>query len=564
MTDPLQIVAVSESQRTIPTTTQAFAAQRDSRRSVWLLLIVLLAAGTITLHGIHMSGDFGMHDEGTHVMTGVYFADLLTDFPVSHPVQYTYEFYARYSTLGLIHWPPFFPFVEGLAFRVFGPTVLAARITVLVFALLGLTFWFLLVRQLLGPQAAAFAAMALALLPSIVVYEQAVMLEIPSLALCIVAVYWWVQFLRTQRSRALAWFAITASLAVLTKQHSIFLAPFCLLSAIAEGKWRSLFTRRRLMILAASVLLLIPFYVLAVKVHLSSIADHVVTKHAWRLSGLLFYLRAVPREIGWPVLGLSLCGIALSCWWGRRRDAAVMLSWILACVLTFSFLNAREPRYFMYALPPIVYFACWPFVIAFRDRRLRFVVCAASVILLFTYLPADWHADYPSVSGYGDAVRGVVQGIPGREVLLFDGDDVDSTNVSFYLRRQDQQRRFVLFRKGLYATRIMSMFGSTELVSNQSQLQGMLAAYGIKHVLIANETKQHHPSEEVLRQLLQTSQFKVISKFPIVGNGSVHYLLLYENQAASGPTQTELRLPMMTLNHDIVVPLRLLGIQPAR
>jgi len=166
MTDPLQIVAVSESQRTILTTTQAFAAQRDSRRSVWLLLVVLLAAGTITLHGIHMSGDFGMHDEGTHVMTGVYFADLLTDFPVSHPVQYTYEFYARYSTLGLIHWPPFFPFVEGLAFRVFGPTVLAARITVLVFALLGLTFWFLLVRQLLGPQAAAFAALALALLPS--------------------------------------------------------------------------------------------------------------------------------------------------------------------------------------------------------------------------------------------------------------------------------------------------------------------------------------------------------------------------------------------------------------
>ena len=127
--------------------------------------------------------------------------------------------------------------------------------------------------------------------------------------------------------------------------------------------------------------------------------------------------------------------------------------------------------------------------------------------------------------------------------------------------RQDQQRRFVLFRKGLYATRIISIFGSTELVSNESQLQGMLAAYGIKHVLIADETKQHHPSEEVLRELLRTSQFKLMSKFPITGNGRVHYLLLYENQAASGPTQTELRLPMMTLNHDIVVPLRALGIQ---
>lgn len=562
MTEPSQtVVAPSELRLEMPATPQGFAAQRDTMRSIWLLVVVLLAAGTITLHGIHRSGDFGMHDEGTHVMTGVYFADLLTDLPVSHPVQYTYEFYARYSTLGLIHWPPFFPFVEGLVFRVFGPAVLTARVTVLLFALLGLTFWFLLVRQLLGPRAAAFAALALALLPSIVVYEQAVMLEIPSLSLCIVAVYFWLQFLRTQRSGALAWFAITASVAVLTKQHSIYLAPFCLLSAIAAGKWRCLVTRRRVIVLGASALLVLPFYLLAVKVHLSSIADHVVTKHAWRFSGLRFYLRAVPTEIGWPVLGLSLCGIALSCWWGRRRDAAVMLSWILACVLTFSFLNAREPRYFMYALPPIVYFACWPFAIDFRDRRLRFVVYAASVILLCTYLPADWQADYPSVSGYGDAVRGVVQGIPGREVLLFDGDDVDSTNVSFYLWRQDQQRRFVLFRKGLYATRIISIFGSTELVSNESQLQGMLAAYGIKHVLIADETKQHHPSEEVLRELLRTSQFKLMSKFPITGNGRVHYLLLYENQAASGPTQTELRLPMMTLNHDIVVPLRALGIQ---
>ena len=160
MTEPSQtVVAPSELRLEMPATPQGFAAQRDTMRSIWLLVVVLLAAGTITLHGIHRSGDFGMHDEGTHVMTGVYFADLLTDLPVSHPVQYTYEFYARYSTLGLIHWPPFFPFVEGLVFRVFGPAVLTARVTVLLFALLGLTFWFLLVRQLLGPRAAAFAAL---------------------------------------------------------------------------------------------------------------------------------------------------------------------------------------------------------------------------------------------------------------------------------------------------------------------------------------------------------------------------------------------------------------------
>jgi hypothetical protein len=502
-----------------------------------------------------------MHDEGTHVMTSIYFADLLTDLPIWHPVQYTYEFYARYSTLGLVHWPPFFPFIEGLVFRVFGPTILAARLTVLWFSLLALTFWFLLIRELLDPWAAAFAGLALALLPSIVVYEQAVMLEVPSLALCIAATYFWLRFLRTQRTRTLAWFVITASLAVLTKQQSIYLAPFCLFSAIAVGKWRTFVSRRGLIILGASALLVVPFYVLAVKVHLSSIADHVVIRHALQSSGLLFYLRALPQDIGWPVLGLSLSGIVLSWWWGRRRDTAVMLSWILACFLTFSFLNAREPRYFMYAVPPIIYFACWPFAIDFRAARLRPLLGAASVVLLLAYLPGDWHAKYPCVSGYSNAVHSLVAGIPGREILLFDGDDVDSTNVGFYLRLQDQQHRFVLFRKGLYATRIMATFGSTELVRNQSEVQSMMAGYGIKHVLIADETEVVHPSQQVLRELLKTPQFKLIDDLPIVWDGKVHYLQLYENQAVSKPTQTDLRLPMMTLNHDIVVPLRALGIQ---
>src|SRR5437868_11040340 len=100
-------------------------------------------------------------------------------------------------------------------FRGFGPTVVDARATVLLFAFLGLTFWFLLIRDLLNPWAAAFAALALALLPVVVLYEQAVMLEIPSLALCIAATYFWLRFLRFPRTGTLVCFITAASLAVL-------------------------------------------------------------------------------------------------------------------------------------------------------------------------------------------------------------------------------------------------------------------------------------------------------------------------------------------------------------
>jgi len=276
---------------------------------------------------------------------------------------------------------------------------------------------------------------------------------------------------------------------------------------------------------------------------------------------LLFYLRAVPQKIGWPVLGLTLFGMALSPWWLVRRDAGIMLSWILSCLLTFSFLNARETRYFIYALPPITYFACWPFAMKFRGVAVRFFFCTVALILLLTNVSRARKPEYPSVSGYADLVRSIVQEIPGREILLFDGDDVDSTNVGFYLRINDRQHRFVLFRKGLYTTRIMPKFGSVELVRNRSELENMLAGYGIRHLIVTDNTKRLRPSESLRRELLKTPQFKLIATFPIISDENIHSLLLYENEAASKPTRTDLRLPMMTLNHDIVVPLHALGIQ---
>ena len=113
-----------------------------------LLVIVLAIVSTVVVLGIRRSGDFALDDEARHAMTGAYFADLLSDLPLSHPIQYTYAYYARYPTLGLIHWPPLFPFVEGLAFLALGPSIVVARLTVLVFVAWGLIFWFLLVREL--------------------------------------------------------------------------------------------------------------------------------------------------------------------------------------------------------------------------------------------------------------------------------------------------------------------------------------------------------------------------------------------------------------------------------
>ncbi len=528
-----------------------------------LLIVVLAIASTFTVRGLRQSGDFALSDETRHAMTGLYFADLLADLPLSHPAQYTYAYYARYPTLGLIHWPPFFPLAEGLMFRAFGPSMTVARLTVLMFTLLGLSFWFLLMRELLGPWAAAFATLLLFFLPALFLYEQAVMLEVPSLALCLSATYFWWLFLRTGRSRELYAFSVMASLAMLTKQQCVYLLPFCLLTLLPDNKWRRLLNRRGATTAAIFGMMLAPFYILAIRTHLASIADHVIQKHPWNISDLTFYLRSLPQEIGWPLLALSIAGIAISHWWSPRGDTRLMLMWVITCYLAFSLLNAKQTRYFIYALPPFIYFACWPLTVATRFRRARPLLWITCIALVLMYGHTAWAKHYPRLSGYSAAAETIIRNSHGNEIVLFDGSGIDSGNLTFDLRLLDREHRIVLLTKGLYVTRIEALFVAREVVHSQDELQHLLAGYGIRQVLISDRTRLLFPVQKNLRELLLSPQFKLVATFPLDGGDNTdaaHHLLLYENQQATKPTETNLRLPMMTLNHDIIVPLRELGI----
>src|SRR5262245_5167234 len=79
--------------------------------SVTVLGLVLILVIPVLLRHIDR-GEFNINaDEGAHAMTGMYFADLIADHPVTHAVQYTYRYYSQYPGPGLILWLPFFQFV---------------------------------------------------------------------------------------------------------------------------------------------------------------------------------------------------------------------------------------------------------------------------------------------------------------------------------------------------------------------------------------------------------------------------------------------------------------------
>ena len=230
-----------------------------------LLLVLVLAIVTVALTRGIRKGEFSENvDETVHAATGLYIASLMHDLPLRHPVEYTYRYYAQYPSLGIVMYPPVFYLAEGVSFLILGPSVVAARLTVLFFALGGLYFWFKLVALLEDEYSAALSTLLLAFLPAVLRYEKSVMLDIPLMAFCIAASYFWILYLRQGLPRQLYGFAAFACLAFLTKHHAIYLPLWCLITLVALKKWDRVTSWRIAGTAAVCLLIVAPVYLLQI------------------------------------------------------------------------------------------------------------------------------------------------------------------------------------------------------------------------------------------------------------------------------------------------------------
>src|SRR5258708_2578522 len=191
-----------------------------TRRYFLLLLLSLALVTAVLLRGIHKGELIENVDETVHAGAGFYVASFIHDLPWRDPVGYTYRYYAQYPSLGIVMYPPAFYVVEGVAFLTLGPSVVTARLTMLFFALFGLYFWFKLVSELEDEYTAALSTVLLGFLPSVLQYEKAVMLDIPLMAFCLAASYFWILYLRRGSMHLLCWFASFLCLAFLTTHHA--------------------------------------------------------------------------------------------------------------------------------------------------------------------------------------------------------------------------------------------------------------------------------------------------------------------------------------------------------
>ncbi|MGA8503983.1 MAG: glycosyltransferase family 39 protein [Candidatus Sulfotelmatobacter sp.] len=543
----------------------ALATARWDHRSTALLLCVLAITVVVTLRGVRL-GEFSYNvDETQHAVTGLYVADLVRDHPFAHPVEYTYRYYAQYPALsGVVHWPPLFYCFEGLFFLVLGPTVLAARLAILFFALLGLVFWFLLARELLNEWAAALSTALLGLLPSVLLFEKTVMLEIPLLSCCIAASFFWISYLLGSKKSDIYWFAVFASAALLTKQNGVYLIPFCVLSGFLCRGWKLFLRKEVLRTVAICFLLTVPFYTLAYFVNWNAVAMDLGQKSIGGSNRWLFYFKALPGQLGWSLLGLGFLGIVTSRRWGRASVSGIMLSWILACYVTLTLIGHKEARYVIYWIPPLLYFASGLLVCFFRKPWLKVAGAAAAVVLLGTTLASAWSFHRPYVTGYAAVPKRILEESKSA-VILFDGPLPG--NFIFFMRADDPDRRFLVLRKALYAYKIKKSGGFVELVHSSQEIEDLIHEDGVRFIVISDQIPLDFESQKSLRDLVKTPSYKELGRFPIKGNDvdpPITTLTLYENLKWAPPTTKYLRIKMLTTGHDIVVPWDSLGALQAK
>ncbi|MGA8761579.1 MAG: glycosyltransferase family 39 protein [Candidatus Sulfotelmatobacter sp.] len=537
--------------------------RRWASGSLVLLLCVLVVCSVVTVRGIH-TGEFSYNvDEAQHAVTGLYAAGLLHDHP-AHPIDYTYQFYAQYPAIGVIHWPPLFYAFEGLSFLLLGPSVVAARLTILAFTLLGLLAWFETVRELQNEWTAALSTALLALLPALLLFEKAVMLEVPCLSLCVAASCCWIKYLLYEKRSTLFWFVGFASAALLTKQNSVYLSLFCLTSAIAIGRWRLLLKPAVLWSVLSVALIAGPYYLLVYRAHWQTTVMNLTDSEVSGIAKLAFYWKCLPGQLGWTLLALSLLGLVTSPRWDRRTNTLLMLTWIGSCYVTFTLIGLKDARHTLYWLPPFTYFIAGMLTQMFTRQPLRAVAGVAAVVLLGSSLVVAWSYQRPNVSGYSAAAKAVTQIAPGG-IILYDGDLPG--NFIFFLRANDPHRHFLVLRKALYTVRIDKRWGSQELVHDREGIEDLMRRDGVRFVVVSDQMRLSFEVQRALRDLLLSKQFRLLGRFPILSTGQQQSanLLLYENQLWAPPTDKFLDIRMLTLGNDIVVPFdqfELIGDQP--
>ena len=535
----------------IPSSTQPETYASRIRRAI------LLIALPVALHLVcarPVEPVFG-GDSNRHVVTSIFFRDLLTDTitsgHLSNPKDYAEQYYEQYPALGLLVWPPLFHGVCGVAMLIFGTSVEVARWLVLLSFIVSCWCVYRMACRILDDDLAAAVMILYSIAPLIFDYSRDVMLEMPALALVMVSVDQFDLWLRGTRLRHLYFAAISASLAALTRFDAAVLIPFYLTMFLLRGGWGKLWSRHVLIASAIAIVLVGPVYLVIAKemghLHVRQAAQSVggsedgtanaflATKNLW------YYPVAIVEQSGWPAAVLCIIGFALSLRQSHRLQNSTFIALMAATYVTFSPLAELRARHAIYWMPSVAFFAVCGLeaILGFLRRTfsgerqgvsppsatgisrradaLPLAVGTYAILFASTAFGAMSLPTY-RVEGYGSAAAQILEQTSPGDSVFFDG--WWDGNFTYHMRHLDPSRSRSVIRgdKLLYDFVCVPTTDFQKHVKNDREIVAKFIEANPKFVVLENpQFFQTIEFAQELRDLVKNHPdiFEPVNQIPV-------------------------------------------------
>ena len=526
--------------------------------------LVVVAWGYLSALHWDNDGLWYQGDAPRHAANGLFWLEYLRA-PSTDPRGFALSYYARYPVINLTVHPPVFHLLEAGLYGLFGPSPYAAKGLVLAFALLAGLYTTAWLRRWVGAGAGWGGALLL-LLPGMARWSHAVMLNVPAFALGLAALY-----------HARRW--LEAPPEAPAHRHLYAAAAFCLLAVgtyftagvvvlvilawlIALGRWRLLAGWRTLAIILVAALLLVLCVPVAVRwapVHVGW-ATPTLQQFA-RPANWTYYLGVLDQLVSPHVLVLAAAGAAVGLAGRRwRGETCLLLIWLAVVYAFFSCLPAREDRYLLPIIAPVVCLgliamsaaagAVGGFARA-KPWAAPALTGAAVVVVLGVQAWLAARVPVPSADGYREVARFLEQVAPD-EALFYDGvyDGVFTFHVQ--ANDPDYRRRVVLGNKLLYAWAMVPGWRMQEYATTPGEVVEALRTRGGCRWLaveVGPAAEQIAPAR-LLREAVKGPEFERVRSFPIAPGRGIERVDVYR---LLGPVERvdEVELPFPILGEGV-------------
>ncbi|MBW7991044.1 MAG: hypothetical protein FVQ84_13645 [Planctomycetes bacterium] len=503
----------------------------EVREQTWISPQVLLVfAAWLFLCWLHWDNNgLWYGDAPRHAANGLFWKDFLLSLSLD-PKDYALSYYARYPVIAPTSYPPVFYLLEAIFFGAFVPSPYIAKGLVLGFALMAALYTSAWCRRWISGDA-GWAGALLLLLPGVVLWSHAIMLNIPALALSIAALYHVRRWLESPPAspmwRQLYIGAALSVLAILTYMMSGVLVFVILAWIIAKRRWDLLWNRRTLIVVLLSAIALLPWSIVVVKWEMTRVGWAVRNSHDtlrvqnWHWQ---YYFRRLPELFSPHLLLIAAFGIisgVISKRW--RHETIILLIWVCVCFVVFTYVGAREGRYILLLSAPVVCFCIiallcathWLGKLMRLQHQLGRLITVAAILMLFA--SQAWLASrvpIMSIKGIKEVVE-FFEKVAPDEPIFYCGKHY--ANFTFQVQAGDPEyhRRVVLSRKLLYAEGswnqthefISSPQDAVEVLQKQGGCRWLAIMRGADSTRI--KASQH------LREAVKGPQFELVKSFQI-------------------------------------------------